>query len=269
MGVSCQHVLEAIRRFAPPTLALDGDPTGLQVGRADRPIERVLCCLDLTEAVAREAADLGVGLIVSHHAVVFRPLRDLRTDRPRGRILELLLKNEIAVYVPHTALDVTRGGLNDWLAGQLGLLDTQPLRITAAAQSADQPQGIGRLGRLAGSSSLQQLAEQLKAALQAPAVRVVGDLQAVPRQAAVLCGDGRSFLHAAADAGAELLVTGDIDHHSALEARALGMALLDVGHFSSERAAARLLADALRAALAGQALEIFETQLSTQPFSYL
>ena len=103
MAVRCETVLQAVRDLCPPRFALDGDATGLQVGRTDREIEKVLCTLDLTLAVAEEARDLGAGLIVSHHAVIFRPLEHLRTDTFKGRILELLIKHDIAVYVPHTA----------------------------------------------------------------------------------------------------------------------------------------------------------------------
>lgn len=335
MTVSCQLVLQSLRSFVPPRFAMERDPTGLQVGSADKQVARVLCTLDLTLEVAEEARRIGAGLIVSHHAVIYRPLTDLRTDRARGRILEQLIKGDIAVYVPHTALDVADGGLNDRLADAIGLSQrgflsetgrdpAQLVRAFAddenaaelarlarkagalaverrgdqveavvaerkaarlaerwAARSGAEPQrwalgshasprGIGRVGRLAEPTPIRQLAAQLKGALGAPGVRVVAsDLERSVHKVAVVCGDGRRFIDAALFSGADALVTGDIDHHSALDARARGLALIDVGHGPSERFAGEILAAALRARLDGQPVEIVASDVDTQPFSFL
>ena len=267
MTVSCQFVLQCLREFCPPKLALEGDPTGLQLGSADKQVERVLCTLDLTLDVAREAVSRGAGLIVSHHAVIYRPLRDLRTDLPRGQLLETLIKGDVAVYVPHTALDVTQGGLNDALADVVGLATREPLEITR--RLPDEIHGIGRIGRLATPETVAELADRVKVALGAPAVRLAcPDPQRQVKKVAVSCGDGRSFVSAAVFAGAEAMVTGDIDHHTALDARARGIALIDVGHWASERAAGELLAEALRSRLAGRAVEVVASEVETQPFEY-
>tara|TARA_R110002072_G_scaffold152009_1_gene301541 strand:- start:291 stop:1301 length:1011 start_codon:yes stop_codon:yes gene_type:complete len=332
--VSLERVLSAVRELCPPRFALEGDKTGLQVGRSDRKIRRVLTTLDLTLEVAEEARDKEVDLVVSHHAVIFRALRHLRTDDFKVRILELLLKHEIAVYVPHTAMDVVAGGGNDALAAAVGLSETRPLdrsggdasvlltllpppdtaqaiaglceergasveregerilatldarraRSLAAAiekrwsitphvlplESHGTSRGIGRVGKLATPTSLLALAERLKSELEAPGVRLVAaDPQAEVRKVAVLCGDGRSFLNAACFAGAQVYVTGDVDHHTALEARARGLALIDVGHWASERQVATLLCEGLRAKLAEEPVEILQSEVSTQPFLFL
>ncbi|MCA9672421.1 MAG: Nif3-like dinuclear metal center hexameric protein [Myxococcales bacterium] len=268
MPISCQHVLSCLRDFAPPRLALDRDPTGLQVGTADKKIARVLTTLDLTLEVAEEARDLGAGLIISHHAVIYRPLKDLRTDRIRGRILETLIKHDIAVYVPHTALDITEGGLNDHLAQVVGIEAADVLEETD--RTAEPPRGIGRIGRLAAPVALRALAARVKERLGAPGVRLTApDLDADVHKIAVLCGDGRRYIDAAIFRGADALVTGDIDHHSALDARARGLALVDVGHWASERAAGEILANALRERLEGRDVEIVASQRSTQPFTFV
>jgi len=332
--VSLERVLSAVRELCPPRFALEGDKTGLQVGRSDRKIRRVMTTLDLTLEVAEEARDKEVDLVVSHHAVIFRALRHLRTDDFKVRILELLLKHEIAVYVPHTALDVVEGGGNDALAVAVGLGETRPLdrsggdaavlltllapadvaqeisalcqergatleregervlatldarraRSLAAAiekrwsitphvlalESHGTSRGIGRVGKLPAPTSLLALAERLKAELGAPGVRLVAaDPQAEVRKVAVLCGDGRSFLNAACFAGAQVYVTGDVDHHTALEARARGLALIDVGHWASERQVATLLREGLQAKLADEPVEILQSEVSTQPFLFV
>lgn len=258
-----QRVIEAIEALAPRRLALEGDATGLQVGDPRAEVTRVLCTLDLTLAVAEEARALGAGLVVSHHAVVFRPLKELRTDGPGGRLLATLLKGDVAVYVPHTALDVARGGTNDALAARLGLGDVTVLERTG--RGADAELGIGRLGRLPAPGPALEVASRLKALLEAPYAHLVSreSTRRVER-VAVLAGDGRRYVEAAAAAGADLLVTGDVDHHTALLALARGLALLDVGHWASERQASLLLADGLRGRLPG--VEVLESRVETQPF---
>lgn len=336
MAVACEAVLQAVRELCPPRYALSGDATGLQVGRPDRPVERVLCTLDLTLEVAEEARELGAGLVVSHHAVIFRPLADLRTDTFKGRILETLIKHDVAVYVPHTAMDVVAGGLNDALAAAVGLLAPRPLKETgrderelllapppapaeleelraavlargasevsargerlevlvAARKAAGvarlleqrlgaaplavplrsgaETRGIGRIGELPASEPLLELARRLKETLGAPGVRVAApDPSAEVRKVAVLCGDGRRFVDDALFAGAQALVTGDVDHHTALEARARGLALIDVGHWAGERQVAELLAGKLRERLAGQPVEVVASRVDTQPFRFV
>jgi dinuclear metal center YbgI/SA1388 family protein len=334
MPVRGEVVLQAVRAMCPPRYALDGDKTGLQVGRTDRDVRKVLCCLDLTLAVAEEARDLGADLIVSHHAVIFRPLKDLRTDSFKGRILETLIKHDVAVYVPHTALDVVAGGMNDHLAASVGLQDPRPLEATgsepvqlltvtvdgdpagleakltargarevkvgggrvealvttrragAVAKALEQatgqaprvhvlaggvdPRGIGRVGKLAEPEPLAALAARLKTSLGAPGVRVVAVADgAVVRKAAVLGGDGRRFVKAALFAGADVLVTGDVDHHTALEARAQGLSLIDVGHWASEKQVAELLVAGLRERLADEDVEILPSRVDTNPFAFV
>jgi dinuclear metal center YbgI/SA1388 family protein len=333
-GVSLERVLSAVRELCPPRYAVEGDKTGLQVGRTDRRIDRVLTTLDLTLEVAEEARDLAAGLIVSHHAVIFRSLRHLRTDDFKVKILEVLLKHEIAVYVPHTALDVVSGGMNDALAAAVGLEETRSLeetgrdaaalltlrapadtansivglchesgasidregdRITATldlerARSLAQTirkrwevvphvlpleshaarRGIGRVGKLSTPVSLLDLAARLKTELEAPGVRLVApDPSAVVEKVAVLCGDGRSFLDKACFSGAQALVTGDVDHHTALEARARGLALINVGHWASERHVSTLLCEGLRGRLEGEPIEVLQSAVDTQPFQFV
>jgi dinuclear metal center YbgI/SA1388 family protein len=273
--------------------------------------------------------------LISHHAVIFRALRDLRTDQARGKILELLLKNDIAVYVPHTALDVVEGGLNDWLADVVGIpkdkrepvsltgQDGQTmcaLRFAQADESAllrlveraggqlmrrhegcidalvpqsrasrlverldknsdgrtaswrvltpNEPRGIGRMGRLARKTSARQLAQTLKATLEAPGVRVCcKDAEAETiSKVAVLCGDGRSFIEGAIFAGVDALVTGDIDHHTGLDCIARGLTVLDVSHYASERQAGALMAGFLEERLADEPVQILVSKTCTQPF---
>lgn len=121
-------VIAFLDRFAPPRLAADWDNVGLLLGRRDAPVARLMTCLTVTPDSAAEAVARGAGLIVSHHPILFRPAKQLTADTPEGRTLLDLARADVAVYSPHTAFDNTPGGINDHLAGLLGLMDVGPLR---------------------------------------------------------------------------------------------------------------------------------------------
>jgi dinuclear metal center YbgI/SA1388 family protein len=121
-------VVEFLEQFAPPRLAADWDNVGLLLGELDAPVRRVLTCLTVTPEVAAEAVAADVGLIVTHHPILFRAVKRLTGATPEGRMLLALIRAGVAVYSPHTALDNTAGGINDLLTRRLGLAEVRPLR---------------------------------------------------------------------------------------------------------------------------------------------
>lgn len=123
MSVKCQVIIDAIETMAPRYLAEEWDNVGLLVGSPAAKIDKVMTCLDVTvETVERAIAD-KVNLIVTHHPLIFKPLKNIRTDYHLGGLIARLLKNDIAVYAAHTNLDSASGGVNDVLAEKLGLED--------------------------------------------------------------------------------------------------------------------------------------------------
>lgn len=131
--------------------------------------------------------------------------------------------------------------------------------------------GHGRIGRLGQPVRLAQLAERLKAALRTPAVRIVGDPDRMVATVAVGAGAGADLIRPAAARGADVLVTGDVKYHEAQEALDLGLALVDVGHYSSEAGAMGALAAYLRERLAGDghSVEVVESQAGRDPFQFV
>lgn len=121
------NVLQALRDWAPLELAWERDNIGLLIGSKDAEVQRTLVCLDLTEEVAEEAAALSCDLIVSHHPVIFHPLKSVRLDNEQGRVLSTCLKNDISVIAMHTNADATYAGLNYALAERLGLEEIETL----------------------------------------------------------------------------------------------------------------------------------------------
>ncbi len=184
---------------------------------------------------------------MTHHPLPFRPLKRLTSDTPDGRLLCDLLGARIAIYSPHTAFDSTAGGINQRLAVGIGLSDVAPLIPLAAAQTASDPteMGSGRLGRAPAGTTGAALAGRIKQFLRVGQIQAVGPVDSAVERVAVACGSAGEFLAPAHAAGCQLLVTGEVRFHTCLEAEALGVALLLVGHFASERFAVEALAEIL------------------------
>lgn len=122
-----EEIIHLFERFSPKSYAMDGDPIGLHVGRLNKPVSKVMIALDVLEEVVDEAIEKGIQLIIAHHPLIYRPLKKINTDAPGGRIIEKLIKHDIAVYAAHTNLDVASNGVNDLLAAALQLRNTEVL----------------------------------------------------------------------------------------------------------------------------------------------
>ncbi|MGX4256991.1 Nif3-like dinuclear metal center hexameric protein [Bacillus sp. YH3-2-B2] len=125
--VNGQEIIQLFEQFSPKAYAVEGDKIGLQIGTLNKPVKNVMVTLDVLEQTVDEAIEKKVDLIIAHHPPIFRPLKQITTDQPGGRLIEKCIKHDIAVYAAHTNLDVADGGVNDLLAEALGLTDTEVL----------------------------------------------------------------------------------------------------------------------------------------------
>ncbi|XXM73714.1 Nif3-like dinuclear metal center hexameric protein [Lysinibacillus sphaericus] len=132
--VNGHEIIQLFEEFSPKHLAEEGDPIGLQIGKLNEKVENVMITLDVLENVVDEAIKNNVKLIIAHHPPLFRPLKSLHTDTYQGRMIEKLIKHDIAVYAAHTNLDVAAGGVNDLLADALNLQETSILLPTHSEQ---------------------------------------------------------------------------------------------------------------------------------------
>ncbi|MDW7670323.1 MAG: Nif3-like dinuclear metal center hexameric protein [Bacillota bacterium] len=131
MVFKVKDIAAAINRMAPPSLAMDWDAVGLQVGSPETPVNTIFIALDLTEKSLEEAIAYRPQLIITHHPFILSPLKNIRTDQSQGRMIQRLLARDIAVFAAHTNMDIAQGGLNDWVADKLSLQRLLPLEITA------------------------------------------------------------------------------------------------------------------------------------------
>lgn len=244
MDARVGDILAALDVLAPTHLAEDWDNVGLQLGSRDWPVKRVMTALDPTPAVIREVQDREGHVLVTHHPLIFSPLRALDLDTPLGRILEALFARRIAVIAAHTNLDAVRGGVNDVLASYFPL---EGVRMLSSGDH-DREGGLGRVGHLANRTSLAALAASLKARMELPHIRFAGNPQLPVQRVALCSGSGSSMIGAFLESDADVFVTGDVRYHDAREIEGHGRGVIDVGHYESEH----IILDVLTQKLAGQ-----------------
>ncbi len=255
-----QEIYEAMARLAPPELAESWDNVGVLVD-CGKPAAWVLTALDITPAVIEEAAREGCGAIISHHPVIFSPLKAIGPqDMPF-----LLVQAGISAICMHTNLDAAAGGVNDMLADILGMGQAEPFAG-----------GCGRVGSIE-PVSVPELAALAQRRLAALCVPPLGDTPAVQvkysdngrpvRRLAVIGGAGGSMFADAIAAGADCLLTGEANHHAACDAKRLGLGLIAAGHYATEYPAAAALAKRLEVELPG--LVAITSREDRDPYTYL
>jgi dinuclear metal center YbgI/SA1388 family protein len=333
--LTVRQIVDQVEQMAPPALALPEDPTGLQAGSMDWEVRLLMLALDASLDTIQQAATSNAGMLLTHHPLIFKPLRRIDTQTAAGQAIACSLENRVAVYSAHTNLDAARDGINWTIADYLNLrnvqvlLETSPARVklvtfvprdsvealrsalfTAGAGRigaythcsfsshgtgtfygadgtkpavgesgalervpeerleivlepelisaivpvlrdhhpyeepatdlysllpAQSGEGLGLAGELPGEPSVEEVARDLVARLDALTARLVGDKGARVKRLALCAGSGASLLKSAANSGADLFVTGDVKYHDAREAQETGMAVLDIGHFAPER----------------------------------
>lgn len=257
-----KQIYEILDDFAPFSTQMDFDNAGFLVGRGERTVTKILLALDITLPVVMEAKAMGAELIVSHHPVIFHPAKSICSGDPNGEILLSLAEYQLAAICAHTNLDVAVGGVNDALAQALGLEEIQVL-LPYGTDSKGRTYGLGRMGTLPTPRTPLEFARQVKTDLGAGGVRCVDGGRPV-HKVAVGGGACGSCLRDAWKLGCDALVTSDVKYDSFLDARALGISLIDAGHFPTENVVLPTLQATLSNALPD--LEIVCTQVHKEVF---
>ena len=369
--VRVQDISGLINGLYPQSLAEDWDNVGLLLGDATSIVDRVLVCLDVEEQAIARAEEIGAQLVISHHPLIYRPLKKITPQDESGRTIFRALRQGIAVISAHTNLDRAKNGLNDWLAARVGIQNTTPLEQSiadllklvvfvpfgheemvkdalfsvGAGEIGDYDRvsfqgvgqggfrcgaqttpfmgtpgeeekveefrlemvipaaitskviaklnkvhpyeevafdlyplvnqrtdvGLGRIGLLAESLSLNEFVAHIKQSLGLETLRVAGQAKGAIRKVAVCGGSGASLISDALRQGADCLVTGDVKYHDAQRARAEGLLLIDAGHFGTEILMVKQISEQLRQAAADRQwlLEIIEMTGEVDPFRWV
>ena len=339
------------------------DNPGLQVGDPGAEASSIMVALDPTPDVIASAIASSCQILVTHHPLIFKPLKSISTATRQGALIQTAIRAGLSIVSMHTNYDIATGGLNDLLSKKLGLSDCVPLQVTASqelvklvvfvptdhieptraalfpyaealgnyrdcsfaaggegtftpldgaepftgtvgipqkvseqrfelllerrnlpraikalmsAHPYEEPaydiypllnegvkMGLGRIGRLSETVSLEDFAGLIKRALAAPGLRYVGDPSSRLSKVALCSGCGASLLHEAARAGADVLVTGDVKYHEARDAQDLGIALIDAGHFPTEIIMVAEMAEQIGAALFAAGYKEYQVMASS------
>ena len=255
-----EKLAEIIEKTSPLDLQEQWDNSGFQIKFDGAEIKKVLVAMEITDEVIDEAELLEVGAIVTHHPLIFDPVRRVYDNEIAGNHLVRLIKNDINVYSSHTPFDKCAGGNNDYLAGLLDLHDVKIMETD--------PDGFCRTGLVR---------------LPAPAgeyAAAVCDRLGIDRRSAVFCGDpgetvkkaglctgaGADYIEKAKEAGCDIFITGDVKYHQAQSAREMGVNVLDIGHYGSEKIFTENMAGYLRE---NTTLAVIESAVSLDPFVLL
>lgn len=372
MAVKCQRVMQLMETLAPKKLAEEWDNVGLLLGDPRADVHRLMISLDVNREVAAEADERQVNLLVTHHPLIFRPLKHLRFDLPEGALIRHLIGHQVMVYSAHTNLDSASDGVNACLARSLGLQQAEILQVSRQEQlfklvvfvpqghegavrdalgdagagwignyshctfrtpgtgtflpregtnpfigargqleeveelrletivperlldravkamirvhpyeevaydiyplsNQGTPYGLGRIGLLPEAVPLDAFIARVKEALGVSTVKVAGGENRPVRKIAVCGGAGATLIHQASFRGADVLVTGDVKYHEAQEAVALGLAVIDAGHYATEAVVIPALAAYLEDAFqqAGEDVEVLVSRVVSEPWQYL
>lgn len=229
--MKCYEVIEKLESLSPAAFAEEWDNIGLLAGRRDKEVSTVYIALDATDEVISEAVRLGADLLLSHHPLIFRKISRVNTDDFIGRRICELIRNDISYYAMHTNFDVM--GMADAAADELSLEERQVLNVTYEDDIAKE--GCGRVGKLQKCMSVAELAGLVKEKFHVPSVRVFGDLGDIVSTVAVMPGSGGDYIRDALNAGADVMITGDVDHHEGIDAVAQGITVIDAGHYGIEK----------------------------------
>ena len=255
-------ILAFVETLAPRYMKEDWDNVGLNCGHMDRPVKKILVALDPFTQVCQEAKEVGADLLVTHHALLWKPgfITDADTQ---GRNTLFQIENGSAHITAHTNLDCAPGGVNDELARKLALVNVRVIR----------PQGVDEHGAEWGLLRMGDVPEQpldaflnrVKTLLGNEGLRYVDGGKPV-RKVAVGGGSCAGGMREVVAAGCDTFVTADIKYNQFWDARDLGLNLIDAGHFHTENPVVAMLAEKIAAAFPEIEVKISENHCDCMKF---
>ncbi len=238
--VTIKDITSVIEEFAPLGYQASYDNAGLIVGRAETEVRGVLLAVDVTEEVIAEAKNIGANLIITHHPIVFHPLKRFNSASYVERCVEEAIRSDISLYACHTNLDSTPNGMSWRLATMLGLKNLVLLESTSKEENV----GFGVIGELSESMAFADYIEQIASTLNLSAVRYSQPVERPIQRVALCTGAGGSLMSRVKSSGVDLYITGDLKYNDFMEPDKK-FTVVDIGHFESEYCAIDLLFDIL------------------------
>ncbi len=235
-----KEITNLIEEFAPLNYQASYDNAGLIVGRAESLVTGILLAVDVTEEVIEEAKREGINLIITHHPIVFHPLKRFNSSNYVERCVEQAIRSDIALYACHTNLDSTPEGMSWRLAKMLGINNLELLESTSSVENV----GFGVVGTLSEPTSFESYLDHIATVLSLSAVRYSRPVERPIERVALCTGAGGSLMGAVKARGVDLYITADLRYNDFMESGS-HFTTVDIGHFESEYCAIEILNDIL------------------------
>ena len=255
-----KDIVAAIEEFAPASFQSDFDNTGLQVGSPEQEVHGVLGGFDCTPELVQEAVEKGCDMIVTHHPLIYHPIKKLDPADPTAAAVIAAVKAGVAVYSAHTSADKVPDGVSWTMAEKLGLSGVRTLAPEMPGQaghdgivaghdgviagSTGNPIGFGVVGDLPAPLPAAEAVALVKKAFGLPVVRTSALVEGPVSRIAMCGGSGTSLIPAAMAAGAQMYVCGDISYHYFFLPK--GFMVVDAGHFETEVEIVKVLVSVIR-----------------------
>lgn len=238
MILKVKDIIGNLEKKYPKANAESWDNVGLIVGKLNQEVRKVQLSLDTTDKVIENAIKNSADLIITHHPMIFKPVKTITTMDNLGRKIIKLIENNKSLYAMHTNLDSSKDGLNDYI---LNLLEVENSKVIDVNEF-DNEVGIGRLYTLSKEMNIDEYATFVKNSLKIKNIRIISEnREKIIKKVALINGSGMSYWRKVKSLGADLFITGDIGYHDALDAKEAGINVFDIGHFESENCFVELL----------------------------
>ena len=224
--MKCKEIIELIENEFPMKYAESWDNTGFQVGNREKEVSHIFVAMDVTDENIDEAIRVGADMMVTHHPMIFSPLGAITSDTLNGRRILKMIENGICYMSTHTNYDSCR--MADLAAARMGMTECVPL------EEIQDGIGIGKVGKLSEAMSVRECALMVKERFAIPTVRFFGDGEKVVTLAAICPGSGKSLVKDCHAKGADVYITGDIDHHTGIDQVDDELPIIDAGHYGIE-----------------------------------
>ncbi|MBW1637215.1 MAG: Nif3-like dinuclear metal center hexameric protein [Deltaproteobacteria bacterium] len=247
MAPPVKNIISFLNKEAPFSLAESWDNVGLLIGNPEQEITSILIGLDPTNSLIDEALVLGANTVITHHPVIFRPIPAINTANPEGKLLEKALVNKIAIIACHTNLDSAADGVSDILGSLLGLTGLTPL-LPANKEKPAETTGLGRIGSFSTPVATGDFIQQVMEALNLRSLQVAGKIPEMITTVAVCGGSGSDLATEAFARKADIYLSAEIKHDTAIWAGENNFCVIDATHFATEQPSVGLLAEKLKRA---------------------
>lgn len=236
--MKCSEVITILEKLSPTEYACEWDNVGLMVGEACNSVNTILVTLDADDAAIDKAVKIKADMIISHHPLIFSPLKKVNGESLTGKRVLKLIKNNIACYSMHTNFDI-KGGMAQLASDMIGISNPQILEPTTANE------GLGRVGEFNKAYTVGEWCQKVKDIFNLSNVILFGDIEKKVTRVAIAPGAGKDSVPYAIEKGAQLLITGDIGHHAGTDAVSQGLNIIDAGHYGIEHIFIKYIVDYL------------------------